>query len=244
MWSLRLTVRNWEVSMSHTYREGVGTMLDPFMYSDKGLKIMNLGSQTVKGGVAAVLQNADDDDAVDPHLERIRNAAADESDEEDEDFVADKDDGGSPTNDSGGDDSDGSDSGDEKEKPVKKEPPKEASSSKVAAKKRPKEGNGDASKKKKQKKKKDPNAPKKAISSFMYYSQMERENVKKTHLGIAFGGIGKVVGEKWKKLTAEEKESYEAKARADKKRYEEEMGGYKNPQPVNVDSGNETDSEE
>lgn len=50
--------------------------------SGKGLKIMNLGDVQTTDGVAAVLQN-DDDDAVDPHLERIKNeAGGDESDEE------------------------------------------------------------------------------------------------------------------------------------------------------------------
>lgn len=34
---------------------------------------------------------------------------------------------------------------------------------------------GGSSKKKTQKKKKDPNAPKKAMSGFMYFSQMERD---------------------------------------------------------------------
>lgn len=43
---------------------------------------MNLGGAGTADGVAAVLQDDDDDDAVDPHLERIRNQAADESDEE------------------------------------------------------------------------------------------------------------------------------------------------------------------
>ena len=44
---------------------------------------MNLGAglQAAKG-VAAVLQDEDDDDAVDPHLERIRNVVGEESDEE------------------------------------------------------------------------------------------------------------------------------------------------------------------
>jgi len=42
--------------------------------------------------------------------------------------------------------------------------------------------------------------------------------------------------------TAEEKEPYEAKAREDKKRYMDEISGYKNPQPMNIDSGNESDS--
>lgn len=43
---------------------------------------MNLGDVQTADGVAAVLQS-DDDDAVDPHLERIKNeAGGDESDEE------------------------------------------------------------------------------------------------------------------------------------------------------------------
>ena len=43
---------------------------------------MNLGGVQATDGVAAVLQE-DDDDAVDPHLERIKNeAGGDESDEE------------------------------------------------------------------------------------------------------------------------------------------------------------------
>lgn len=42
---------------------------------------MNLGDLKTTKGVAAVLQN-EDDDAVDPHLERIKYEAGDESDEE------------------------------------------------------------------------------------------------------------------------------------------------------------------
>lgn len=53
---------------------------------EKGLKIINSNpnnAQSAEGGVAAVLQD-DIDDAVDPHLERIKynQAAGDESDEE------------------------------------------------------------------------------------------------------------------------------------------------------------------
>ncbi|XP_054800044.1 FACT complex subunit SSRP1 [Prosopis cineraria] len=210
--------------------------------SSKGLKIMNLGGVQATDGVAAVLQE-DDDDAVDPHLERIKNAAGgDESDEEDEDFVADEDDSGSPTDDSGEDESDASEGGG-KEKPAKKESKKELSSKASTSKKKPKDGDEDG-KKKKQKKKKDPNAPKRALSGFMFFSQMERENLKKSNPGISFTDVGRVLGEKWKKKIryADEKEPYEAKARADKKRYKDEISGYKNPQPMNVDSGNESDS--
>ncbi|KAJ9683614.1 hypothetical protein PVL29_019260 [Vitis rotundifolia] len=96
--------------------------------------------------------------------------------EEDEDFVLDKDDGGSPTDDSGEEESDASESGGEKEKPSKKESKKEPSASKASSsKKKPKDGDEDGSKKRKQKKKKDPNAPKRAMSGFMFFSQTERE---------------------------------------------------------------------
>jgi structure-specific recognition protein 1 len=48
---------------------------------------MNLGDMQTTKGVAAVLQN-DDDDAVDPHLARIRNEAGDdESDDESSSFI-------------------------------------------------------------------------------------------------------------------------------------------------------------
>ncbi|CAH2045028.1 unnamed protein product, partial [Thlaspi arvense] len=212
--------------------------------SSKGLKIMNLGGAGETDGVAAVLRD-NDDDAVDPHLERIRNQAADESDEEANFVMDDDDDGGSPTDESGEDDSDASDGGGgEKEKSIKKEPKKEASSSSskgLPQKKKAVATEEGGSKKKKQKKKKDPNAPKRAMSGFMYFSQMERDNVKKTNPGIAFGDVGKALGDRWRQMTAEEKEPYEAKAQVDKKRYKDEITGYnKNPPPTLVDSGNDS----
>ncbi|XP_024986699.1 FACT complex subunit SSRP1-like isoform X2 [Cynara cardunculus var. scolymus] len=211
--------------------------------SSKGLKIMNLGGgvQTTDG-VAAVLRD-EEDDAVDPHLERIKNeAGGEESDEEDEDFVADKEDDGSPTDDSGGDDSDSASDG-EKERIPKKETKKEAIASKTSStKKRGKGGDDDSLKKKKQKKKKDPNAPKRAMSGFMFFSQLERENVKKDIPGIAFKEIGRVLGERWNKLSAEEKAPYEARAQADKKRYQSEISDYKNPQPATTNLVDESDS--
>ncbi|PIN16334.1 Nucleosome-binding factor SPN, POB3 subunit [Handroanthus impetiginosus] len=212
--------------------------------SKKGLKIMNLGAGQTTEGVAAAALRSNIDDAVDPHLERIKNEAiGDESDEEDEDFVLDKDDGGSPTDDSGEGESDATDSGEEKEAPVKKKPKKEPSTFKASSsRQKSKDGDDDGSKKKKQKKKKDPNAPKRAISAFMFFSQTERENVKKSNPGISFTEVGKVLGERWNKMTAEEKAPYEAKARADKKRYTDEISGYKNPQTTTVDLADESDS--
>uniref|UniRef100_A0A6N2LIA2 FACT complex subunit SSRP1 n=1 Tax=Salix viminalis TaxID=40686 RepID=A0A6N2LIA2_SALVM len=181
--------------------------------SGKGLKIMNLGDMQAAKGVAAVLQN-DDDDAVDPHLARIRNEAGD-----DENFVAGKDDGGSPTDDSG-DESNASDS---------------------VTKRKSKDGE-ESQKKRKPKKKKDPNAPKRSKSAYMFFSQMERENVRKSNPGIVFGEIAKALADKWNAMTAEEKEPYEEMAQDDKKRYKLQVNDYKNPQPMMVDSGNESDS--
>lgn len=65
-------------------RKLVITLFLIFCFREKGLKIMNFNAGGVQNaeGVAAVLQS-DIDDAVDPHLERIRNEAnGDESDEE------------------------------------------------------------------------------------------------------------------------------------------------------------------
>ncbi|KAK9669639.1 hypothetical protein RND81_13G145600 [Saponaria officinalis] len=212
--------------------------------SGKGLKVMNLseGPGQGEGGVRAALESGDDE-PVDPHLNRIRNFAEDESDEEDEDFVAEKDDEGSPTDDSGEDDEDGSDSGGEKERPAKREK-KESSSSKgsSSSKKPSKDGDDDGSKKKKPKRKKDPNAPKKPNTAFILFSNAERENIKKEKPGIIFTEVGKLLGEKWRNLSAEEKQPYEEKAEADKQRYKDEVSDYKIQQSANVESGNDSGS--
>ncbi len=42
---------------------------------------------------------------------------------------------------------------------------------------------------KKPRRKKDPNAPKKALSAFMYFSNANRERIKAENPGIAFGQV-------------------------------------------------------
>nr|CAB3464145.1 unnamed protein product [Digitaria exilis] len=190
----------------------------------KHLKILNLGDgQGRTGGVTAVLQSTDDD-SVDPHLERIKNQAGnEESDEEDEDFVAEKDDSGSPTDDSDVDGSDASLSGGEKEKSSKKE----ASSSKPPVKKKQKSVSDEGSQKKKRKKKKDPNAPKRAIAPFMYFSKAERANIKNSNPELATTEIAKKLGERWQKMTAEERQPFIEQSQVDKQRYAEESAAYR-----------------
>ncbi|GJN35854.1 hypothetical protein PR202_gb24666 [Eleusine coracana subsp. coracana] len=207
--------------------------------SGKHLKIMNLGDGHGRtGGVTAVLQSTDDDDSVDPHLERIKNQAGnDESDEEDEDFVAEKEDSGSPTDDSDEEGSDASLSGGEKEKSSKKE----ASSSKPPPVKRMRKAGADegSEKKKPKKKKKDPNAPKRAIAPFMYFSKAERANIKSSNPELATTEIAKKLGEKWQKMTAEEKQPYVEQSQADKQRYAEESAAYRSAGAPGTGGGSE-----
>eukprot|EP00984_Skeletonema_dohrnii_P016702 scaffold7466_cov119-Skeletonema_dohrnii-CCMP3373.AAC.8 len=79
------------------------------------------------------------------------------------------------------------------------------------------------------KKRKDPNAPKKPRSSFMYFSNAKRAEVKVANPDASFGEIGKLLGNEWKKLSDDGKIEYEERAEADKKRYQKEMEDYSPP---------------
>lgn len=217
--------------------------------NSKNLKILNLGEVQGVSGVAAALGGSDDE-AVDPHLNRIKNAReggpggdALDSDEEDEDFVVEKDDAGSPTDDSDEEGSDASEGGDE-EGPARKEPKKkEPAAPKPAAKKKKKE-DGEEDGKRKKRKKKDPNAPKRAMTSFMLFSQAERETLKKTNPGLQFTDVAKVIGERWKKMSEEEKQPFEASAKVDKARYASEMAEYRNSKEAPAAAGDEAYDED
>lgn len=45
-------------------------------------------------------------------------------------------------------------------------------------------------------------------------------------LTLFAGEVGKMLGERWKELTDKDKEPYDAKAKADKERYEREKAEY------------------
>lgn len=91
---------------------------------------------------------------------------------------------------------------------------------------------------KKKKALKDPNAPKRGLSAYMFFANEQRENVRAENPGIAFGQVGKVLGERWKALSQKQRDPYEAKAAADKKRYEDEKAVYQ------ANPGNGEDEEE
>jgi structure-specific recognition protein 1 len=80
---------------------------------------------------------------------------------------------------------------------------------------------------KKKRAKKDPNAPKKALSAFMYFSNAKREEVKAANPGIAFGDVGKALGERWRALGADERREFDEAADRDKERYARAMQAWK-----------------
>ncbi|KAE9575445.1 hypothetical protein CGMCC3_g8767 [Colletotrichum fructicola] len=85
---------------------------------------------------------------------------------------------------------------------------------------------GAAGKVEKKRGKKDPNAPKRGLSAYMFFANEQRENVREENPGISFGQVGKILGERWKALNDKQRAPYEAKAAADKKRYEDEKQAY------------------
>ncbi|KAL1927345.1 hypothetical protein VTP01DRAFT_3974 [Rhizomucor pusillus] len=74
----------------------------------------------------------------------------------------------------------------------------------------------------KRRSKKDKSGPKRGLSAYMFFSQEQRPKVKEENPDANFGAIGKILGERWKNMTDEEKAPYNAKAEEDKKRYEAE----------------------
>jgi len=89
--------------------------------------------------------------------------------------------------------------------------------------------------------KKDPNAPKRALSAYMFFSQDWRERIKTENPDAGFGEVGKLLGAKWKELDDEEKKPYVEQAARDKERAEEEKTAYDNKKSG---SGGDDDEEE
>ncbi|KAJ7260931.1 high mobility group box domain-containing protein [Mycena haematopus] len=93
--------------------------------------------------------------------------------------------------------------------------------------------------------KKDPNAPKRALSAYMFFSQDWRERIKTENPDASFGEVGKLLGAKWKELDDEERKPYVDQATKDKVRAEDEKtayeGGSKKSAPASGDDDDEDD---
>jgi len=55
-----------------------------------------------------------------------------------------------------------------------------------------------------------------------------------SRLTFLIGQVGKVLGERWKALSDKQRQPYEAKAAADKKRYEDEKAAYNVSDPLEL----------
>ncbi|GFR39904.1 hypothetical protein Agub_g409 [Astrephomene gubernaculifera] len=242
----------------------------------KRIPIENLAS--VERGVEVGHAVGEDDD-MDPGMRRVAaEADYDEEDDEDEDFDAA---GGTESSEDISDASDAemieeegvsaevfksktkrkeSDASPEErpaKKPAKEKPPPapkgdiSPAGGKAGAKGKGKKAEG-AEGAAKPKKKKDPNAPKKNLSAFMYFSNANRDKIKSENPGVSFGEVGKLVGERWKALGAEDRVPYEQMAARDKVRYAEAMKAYKEKggggagkgEPAEADEEGEVDEDE
>lgn len=81
---------------------------------------------------------------------------------------------------------------------------------------------------------KDPNKPKKALSGYMFFNGEVSLQVRKDNPKFTMGEVSKEVGERWQKITDEDKQKYQEMSDKDKTRHEEEMKNYHAPPPVMV----------
>ena len=76
------------------------------------------------------------------------------------------------------------------------------------------------------KEKRDPQAPKAAKNSFIFFCAEKRDEVKKEESDLKPTEITKKLGEMWREMDDEDKEEYQQKAVGDKERFENEMEDY------------------
>ncbi|XP_050299586.1 high mobility group protein DSP1-like isoform X2 [Anthonomus grandis grandis] len=86
---------------------------------------------------------------------------------------------------------------------------------------------GEKQRGKKRKQQKDPNAPKRSLSAFFWFSNDERAKVKAQNPEYGVGDIAKELGRRWADADPEARAKFEALADKDKARYEKEMTAYK-----------------
>ncbi|KAI9189755.1 Non-histone chromosomal protein 6 [Blastocladiella emersonii ATCC 22665] len=76
------------------------------------------------------------------------------------------------------------------------------------------------------KKDKDPNKPKRPMTAFFIFSGEFRDAVKAENPEAKVGQIAKLLGERWRSMSDEEKAPYAEKVKAEKARYDREMAIY------------------
>eukprot|EP00028_Trichosphaerium_sp_Am-I-7-wt_P002097 CAMPEP_0168535010 /NCGR_PEP_ID=MMETSP0405-20121227/18367_1 /TAXON_ID=498012 /ORGANISM="Trichosphaerium sp, Strain Am-I-7 wt" /LENGTH=208 /DNA_ID=CAMNT_0008562079 /DNA_START=377 /DNA_END=1003 /DNA_ORIENTATION=+ len=74
--------------------------------------------------------------------------------------------------------------------------------------------------------KKDPNAPKRNMSAYLFFSNIRRRDVQDKHPELNFTEIAKVLSKMWAEASPEDKAEFEEMAEADKKRYFNQKKAY------------------
>ena len=88
--------------------------------------------------------------------------------------------------------------------------------------------------------KKDPNKPKGAKSSFIFFCGEVRDKVKADYPDEKAPDIGRRCGEMWRSLTDAKKKKYITLAKKDRERFNREMKDYTPPEPTETQSGTTT----
>ncbi|GMI02367.1 hypothetical protein TrLO_g14125 [Triparma laevis f. longispina] len=191
--------------------------------NEKKIKITNLREDNGRKSY----NEGDSDDNAGP----LDLGSADEDSEDDGDYgdadAKKEQDAESSDDDMSDDDDDMSEGSDVEE--ARKRARGEPITAKAPAKKRAKKTTSSSPRKKGTKKKKDPNAPKRAQTSFLIFSNANRAKIKEENPDIAFGAVATKLSEMWKACTEDDKIPYEEKAAEDKARYQKEMESYVPP---------------
>lgn len=87
-------------------------------------------------------------------------------------------------------------------------------------------GSADEKPKRRVKKERDPNAPKRALNGYMYYSNERRETLKAERPNLKTKELAVVMGEEWRAMSEEQKQPYSVKGAADKARYAQAKASY------------------
>jgi len=79
--------------------------------------------------------------------------------------------------------------------------------------------------------------PKKALSSYIYYSNALRPDILRENPQLKITEISKIIGEKWKQITPEEKQKFDQMATQDKQRSLREREVYVSKHPKKPATG-------
>jgi HMG (high mobility group) box len=90
------------------------------------------------------------------------------------------------------------------------------------------DSDSDAPRRRKKKKKKDPNAPKRAMSAYLFFGMQQRPIIKAQNPHLRSHEIMKQIADLWRNLPAHAKIEFDRKAEEDKRRYMEAIQNYKN----------------